>query len=65
MQRVDASVAVLPYDVDADRMARRLHRKPFIYTEAQISQLLETTKSFESTRAPLRAASLHMMILLT
>jgi integrase/recombinase XerD len=65
MQRVDASVAVLPYDVDADRMARRLHRKPFIYTKAQISQLLDTTRSFESARAPLRAASLHMMILLT
>lgn len=65
MQRVDANVAVLPYDGDADRVARRLHRKPFIYTEAQISQLLETTKSFESTRVPLRAASLHMMIILT
>jgi integrase/recombinase XerD len=65
MQRVDANVAVLPYDGDADRVARRLQRKPFIYTEAQISQLLETTKAFESTKAPLRAASLYMMILLT
>jgi integrase len=65
MQRVDASVAVLPYDVDAYRRARQLHRKPFIYTEAQILRLLETTKSFESTKSPLRAVSLHMMILLT
>ena len=65
MQRVDAQVSVLPYDVDADRMARRLHRKPFIYTESQISLLLETTKSFESTRSPLRATSLYMMIMLT
>lgn len=65
MQRVDAQVTVLPYDIDADRMARRLHRKPFIYTETQILLLLETTNSFESTRSPLRAASLYMMILLT
>ncbi len=65
MQRVDASVAVLPCDVDAYRRAQQLHRKPFIYTEAQILRLLETTKSFESTKSPLRAASLHMMILLT
>jgi integrase/recombinase XerD len=65
MQRIDASVVVIPFDADTHRRARQLHRKPFIYTEAQILQLLETTKSFESTKWPLRAASLHMMILLT
>ena len=65
MQRIDASVTVPPFDADADRAARRLQRKPFIYTEAQISQLLETTRAFESTSAPLRATSLYVMILLT
>jgi integrase len=65
MQRAGAQVTVVPYDIDAERAARRVQRKPFIYTEAQISLLLETTKSFESTKSPLRAASLYMMILLT
>jgi integrase/recombinase XerD len=65
MQRVDPSIVVPPYDADSDRRARQSQRKPFIYTEAQMLQLLETTKSFESTKSPLRAASLHMMILLT
>jgi integrase/recombinase XerD len=64
MQRVDPSVVVPPYDADSDRRARQLQRKPFIYTEAQILRLLETTRSFESTKSPLRAASLRMMILL-
>ena len=64
MHRLDSSVAVLPYDVNADRVARRQQRKPFIYTEAQIVQLLEAANSFASSRAPLRAPSLWMMILL-
>ena len=64
MRRVDPQVTVLRYDIDSDRMARRLQRKPFIFTEAQILLLLETTKSFESTRSPLRATSLYIMILL-
>ena len=65
MQRVDPSIVVPPYEADSDRRARQSQRKPFIYTEAQMLQLLETTKSFESNKSPLRAASLHMMILLT
>jgi integrase/recombinase XerD len=64
MHRLDCSVAVLPYDGDAERRARKLHRRPFIYTEAQIGKLLEVASSFESGRSPLRAASLRMMILL-
>jgi integrase/recombinase XerD len=64
MQRLNPDVVVPPYDLDADRRARQLQRKPFIYTETQIVRLLETTKSFETTSSPLRAASLHMMILL-
>lgn len=64
MHRLDSSVAILPCDRDADRLARRLNRRPFIYTEGQVGQLLVVAKSFESARAPLRAASLRMMILL-
>jgi integrase len=65
MRRFDPTAAVLPFDGDAARRARRLYRRPYIYTEAQIRQLLEVAKSFESSRAPLRALSLYTMILLT
>ena len=64
MNRFDANIAVLPYDADASRRARQLHRRPYPYTEGQIQQLLEVVKSFEVSRAPLRALSLRMMILL-
>ena len=65
MHRLDPSVQVLTYDMDADRRARLHHRRPFIYTEEQIGKLYEVTHSFESRRVPLRGASLRMMILLT
>jgi integrase/recombinase XerD len=65
MRRFDPTAVVLPFDGDASRRARRLHRRPYIYTEAQIRQLLEVAQSFESSRAPLRALSLYTMILLT
>lgn len=65
MHRLDPTVAVLPVDRDAARQVKRLQRRPYIYTEAQILQLLDVTKTFESRRAPLRALSLYTMILLT
>lgn len=64
MHRFDSNVVVLPYDVDTSRRARQLYRRPYVYTETQIRHLLETAKSFESSRAPLRALSLRTMILL-
>jgi len=65
MRRFDPTAAVLPFDGDASRRARRLHRRPYIYTEGQMRQLLEVAQSFQSSRAPLRALSLYTMILLT
>jgi len=52
-------------DRDAARQVKQLQRRPYIYTEAQILQLLEVTQTFECSRAPLRALSLYTMILLT
>jgi integrase/recombinase XerD len=39
-------------------------RKPYIYTPTDIRQMLDTARSYPSQRAPLRAPSLHAMLLL-
>ena len=65
MHRLDPAVAILTVDRDAARQVKQLQRRPYIYTEAQILQLLEVTQTFECSRAPLRALSLYTMILLT
>jgi integrase/recombinase XerD len=65
MHRLDPTVAIVPFDGDAARRAKQLQRRPYIYTEAEILRLLEATRTFESSRAPLRALSLYTMVLLT
>jgi integrase len=65
MHRLDPAVAILPVDRDAARQVKQLERRPYIYTEAQVLQLLEVSRTFEPSRAPLRALSLYTMILLT
>jgi integrase/recombinase XerD len=65
MHRLDPAVAILPVDRDAARQVKQLERRPYIYTEAQILQLLEVTQTFESSLTPLRALSLYTMVLLT
>jgi len=64
MHRLDPAVAILTVDRDAARQVKQLQRRPYIYTEAQILQLLEVTQTFECSRAPLRALSLYTMVLL-
>jgi integrase/recombinase XerD len=64
MHRLDPAVPILPVDADASRRVKQIHRRPYIYTEAEIVRLLEVTKTFESRLAPLRALSLYTMILL-
>ncbi len=64
MHRLDPTVPILPVDGDASRRVKQIHRRPYIYTEAEIVRLLEVTKTFESRLAPLRVLSLYTMILL-
>jgi len=64
MHRLDPTVVILPVDREAGRLVKQTERRPYIYTEAQILQLLEVTKTFECRRAPLRALSLYTMVLL-
>lgn len=65
LHRLDPTVAILPVDSDAARRAEQLQRRPYIYSEAEILQLLEATQAFDSSRTPLRALSLYTMVLLT
>ncbi len=64
MHRLDPDVPILPVNNDAGRRVQQIHRRPYIYTEAQIVRLMEVAQSFESRLAPLRALSLYTMILL-
>ena len=64
MHRLDPAVPILPAGGDASRRVKQIHRRPYIYTEAEIVRLLEVTRTFESRLAPLRALSLYTMILL-
>ncbi len=63
MHRLDPDVPILPVNNDAGRRVQQIHRRPYIYTEAQIVRLMEVAQSFESRLAPLRALSLYTMIL--
>lgn len=63
MNRLDPTAAILPADDDAARQVKRLHRRPYIYTD--ILRLLEVTRTFESSRTPLRSPSLYLMIIPT
>lgn len=64
LHRHNDGVEVLPADRDAARRVKQIQRRPHIYSEAQIVHLLEVTVTFEFHGAPLRARSLHMMVLL-
>ena len=65
MYRLDPTVTILPVDRNAASNMRQTERRPYVYTEAQILQLLEVTRTFGSSRLPLRALSLYTMVLLT
>jgi integrase len=65
MHRLDPTVTILPVDRNAACQIKQIQRCPYIYTEAQILQLLEATRTFGSRRVPLRALSLYTMVLLT
>jgi integrase/recombinase XerD len=64
LHRLDPSVAILPVSVDVHRLARRLNRRPYPYTEEEIKRLLQAALSFPSPKAPLRPLGLYTMLVL-
>jgi integrase/recombinase XerD len=63
-RRADPTVAVMSTDPHLERRVRQHHRRPYIYSEAEVRRLLETALSFPSPLAPLRPLSLYTMLVL-
>jgi integrase len=64
LQRIDPTVAIPPVDPRLNMQVRRNQRKPYIYSESDVSLLLKTALSFPSPEAPGRPLMLYTMIVL-
>ncbi|MGH7489063.1 MAG: tyrosine-type recombinase/integrase, partial [bacterium] len=63
-RRADPSIALAPVDPALERRVREQHRRPYIYTEDEVRQLLTTARKFPSPLSPLRPLSLYTMLVL-
>jgi integrase/recombinase XerD len=64
MHRLDPSVPILPGGTDADRRARRVQRRPHLYSDEEVRRLLDAARSLPSPKAPLRPLTLYTMLVL-
>lgn len=64
LRRIDPTVDAVPFDGHLQRQVRQLHRRPYIYSEAEVRRLLETARSFPSPQSPLRPLTLYTMLVL-
>ena len=64
LHRLDSTTPILRRDRELDRQVRQQHRAPYICTAEEIQRILETARTFPSPRAPLRPASLYLMVVL-
>jgi integrase len=64
LQRTNPTVPVPPVDPRWNRQARRNRRRPYIYSESEVSLLLKTALSFPSPETPGRPLMLYTMLVL-
>jgi integrase/recombinase XerD len=64
LQRTDPTVATPPVDPRLNRRARRNQRRPYIYSESDVSLLLKAALSFPSPETPGRPLMLYTMLVL-
>jgi integrase len=62
--RHDPNAAIIPSDPQLWRRWRASHRRPYIYTEQEVTRLLETARQLPSRVYPLRPWSAYTMLLL-
>jgi integrase/recombinase XerD len=62
--RLDPSAAVFPTDRLLWRQVQTAHRRPYIYTEEEVAQLLATARSFPSPVSRLLPLTLYTMLVL-
>lgn len=63
--RLDPAAAIIPTDPKLWRQMRASHRRPYIYTEAEVAQLLETARRLPCRLSALRSLTAYTMLLLT
>lgn len=64
LQRTNPAVSAPRMDPRLDHQVRRAQRRPYIYSESDVSLLLKTALSFPSPRTPERPRMLYTMIVL-
>jgi len=64
LRHLDPSIPATRPDARPQKEAVRHHRKPHIYSPADVQRMLQIARSYPSPRAPLRPLSLHAILLL-
>src|SRR5690606_10217340 len=64
MHRLDPTVPVLRFGDGVVRAARQADRRPHLYSDEEIRNILQSALSYPSPRAPLRPLSLFTMLML-
>jgi len=65
LRRHDPSIVVPALDRRLTRQVRQQYRPPYVFTEGQVRQLLDTARALPSPRAPLRPLVAYTMLALT
>jgi len=63
-RRIDPTVELLPRDPDLKRQIQRQYRRPYIYTLAEVRQVLLTARELPAPRAPLVPVTVYTMFVL-
>jgi integrase len=63
--RLDPAAAIIPSNPKLWRQMLASHRRPYIYTEEEVAQLLKTARHLPSRLSPLRTLTAYTMLLLT
>jgi integrase len=63
--RIDPAAAIIPSNPKLWRQMLASHRRPYIYTEEEVAQLLKIARHLPSRLSPLRTLTAYTMLLLT
>jgi integrase/recombinase XerD len=64
LRRIDPTIKPFAFDRRLQRLAQQAHRRPYIFTEQEVRQLLAAAISFPSPQSPLRPLTLYTMLVL-
>lgn len=64
MRRIDPTAALLPRDRRQQRQIRQRYRRPYIYSPAEVSRILEIARAWPAPRWPLLPSTIYAMFVL-